>query len=179
MTGRLGDILIRRGEITESQLEVALRSQGTERGMLGSILVSQGLISFDQLGSALSEQFQVPFYEVVPEVINPQIVRLLPESFARERQAVAVGVESGTLQLAMGAPDDIETIAEVELITGYAVDPLVTFDSAIHSALDRGFDDRIVARQTIVDMKISELEDAAKRAKHRAVNYCLFLGSAV
>lgn len=157
---RLGDILVQRGHITEGQLEAALAAQGSERGMLGRLLVRRGLITMDQLGEALSEQFGVPFLDVVPQAINPQIVRLLPEKLARQRSCVPVAAVSGALQLAMVAPDDIETISEAELITGYHVDPVVALEGPVQAALDRGFDERIVARQTIVDMKMADLAAA-------------------
>ena len=169
MAGRLGDILVKRGQITEAQLQTALSSQGSERGMLGAILLRRGLISFDQLGSALEEQFEVPFREIVPQAVNPQIVRLLPETMARDREAVPVGIADGCLTLAMVAPDDIETISEAELITGYRVEPVVALQSEVQAALDRGFDDRIVARQTIVDMKMADLSDAAAHIDDEAV----------
>jgi type IV pilus assembly protein PilB len=157
---RLGDILIRRGFVTQGQLESALAAQGSERGMLGRILVRRGLITMDQLGDALAEQFGVPFAEVVPQAVNPQVVRLLPERLARQRSCVPVSVSGSTMQLAMVAPDDIETISEVELITGYHIDPVVALEGPVQATLDRGFDERIVARQTIVDMKIADLESA-------------------
>ena len=53
MAGRLGDILVTRGVITEEQLENALVSG--QRGMLGETLMSRGLITTEQLGSALEE----------------------------------------------------------------------------------------------------------------------------
>ena len=157
MAGRLGDILVDQGHITQDQLESALNSQGSERGMLGAILLRRGLVTFEQLGAALGEQFEVPFLPIVPETINPQVSRLLPEPFARKRSAVPVKVSRGELTLAMVAPDDIETISEAELITGYHVQPVVSLEGDVQMALDRGFDDRIIARQTIVDMKLSEL----------------------
>lgn len=157
---RLGDILVKHGWITEGQVQSALAAQGTERGLLGTILVRRGLITNEQLGQALSEQYGVPFMEVVSEGINPQIVRLLPEELARKSSAVPVSVEGRTLQLAMVAPDDMDIICEAELITGYQVEPVVALQNAISAALDRGFDDRVVARQTIVDMKMADLEAA-------------------
>ena len=157
---RLGDILVRRGLITEGQLEAALAAQGSEPGMLGRILVRRGLITMDQLGGALGEQFGVPFLEIVPQTVNQQVTRLLPEKLARQRLCVPVAASGATLQLAMVAPDDIDTISEAELITGYHVEPVVALDSAVQTTLDRGFDDRIVARQTIVDMKLADLEAA-------------------
>jgi len=157
---RLGDILIRQGWITSSQLESALAAQGNERGMLGQILVRRGLISFPQLGEALAEQYGVPYHEVVPQAVNPQIARLLPENMARRRSCVPLSASGRKMQLAMVAPDDIETIAETELITGYHVDPVVALEGPVQAAIDRSFDDRLVARQTIVDMKMADLASA-------------------
>jgi type IV pilus assembly protein PilB len=157
---RLGDILIRRGLVTQGQLEAALAAQGSERGMLGRILVRRGLVTMDQLGEALGEQFGVPFAEIVPQAVNPQIVRLIPERLARQRACVPIAVSGSTMQLAMVAPDDIETISEAELITGYHIDPVVALEAPVQATLDRGFDERIVARQTIVDMKMADLEAA-------------------
>lgn len=157
---RLGDIMINNGWITSSQLESALAAQGDERGMLGQILVRRGLISFDQLGEALAEQYAVPYFDVVPQAVNPQVARLLPESMARQHGCVPVGVSGPRMQLAMVAPDEIEVIAETELITGYHVDPVVALEGPLQAAIDRSFDDRIVARQTIVDMKMADLEAA-------------------
>ncbi|MBX7168043.1 MAG: GspE/PulE family protein [Pirellulales bacterium] len=159
MAGRLGDILVDRGQITQEQLESALRSQGSERGMLGTILLRRGLITIPQLGSALAEQFEVPFQEIVPQAVNPQVVRLLPEDFARQHHVAPIDIQHGCLALAMTAPDDIAAISEAELITGYQVHPLVALDADVQAVLDRGFDDRVTARQTIIDMKIHELDE--------------------
>ena len=162
MAGRLGDILVQRGIITEAQLQSALASQGLEPGMLGEILRRRGLITIEQLGSALEEQFEVPFMRIVPEAVNPQVARMLPENMARTQQAVPIAVGDGRMTLAMVAPDNIETIGEAELLSGYRVEPVAALESEVQATLDRGFDDRIVARQTIVDMKLADLESAGK-----------------
>ena len=161
MAGRLGDILVRRGDITEDQLDKTLREKGAG-GMLGDRLVSRGWITPAQLGSALAEQFEVPYFEIDAQSINLQIVRLLPETYSRERLAVPVDVSDGCLRLAMVAPDDIEAISEAELITGYRVEPVVSLETEVRATLDRGFDERTVARQTVVDMKLAELSEAAQ-----------------
>ena len=80
MAGRLGDILVARGHISKEDLQAALSSQGGQRGMLGEILVARGYINSQQLGEALSAQFEVPFRPIPLDNINPQVVRLLPET---------------------------------------------------------------------------------------------------
>lgn len=156
MAGRLGDILIERGYVNEGQVEDALAS----RGLLGESLLSQGVVTRQQLGDALSEQFEVQYENFVPEEIPAQMVRLIPEAFARRRRLAPIRVRRGWMLLAMEAPDDIEAISEVELITGYKVDPAISMREDILSLIDRSFDERLTACQTAVDIRLEELEAA-------------------
>jgi type IV pilus assembly protein PilB len=55
------------------------------------------------------------------------------------------------------------------LITGYHVEPVVALEAPVQAALDRGFDERIVARQTIVDMKMADLEAAEEAVEEELV----------
>ena len=64
----------------------------------------------------------------------------------------------------MVAPDDIETIAEAELMTGYQIRPAVAMEDDITSLVGRVYDDRSVARQTIVDLKLAELRESGATA---------------
>jgi len=167
MAGRLGDILVARGLITAEHLESALAAKSA-RGMLGETLVARGLITNEQLGHALAEQFDVPYREIVPEAVHPQVVRLLPEALSRQRWMAPVVVKGGTMTLAMVAPDDMGAISEAELISGYEVEPVVALRRDVMAALDRGFDERVAARQTVVDIKLQELEQAKQARAQEA-----------
>ncbi|MHC4876516.1 MAG: GspE/PulE family protein [Planctomycetota bacterium] len=156
MAGRLGDILVDRGLLTADQLQEALAT----RGLLGETLLRNNWVTRRQLGSALSEQFEVPYENLSADDIPAQIVRLVPEQFARTRRIVPIRVRQSWMLLAMEAPDDIEAISEVELLTGYKVDPAISMREDILQALDRGFDERVTAQQTAVDIRIAELEAA-------------------
>ena len=71
----------------------------------------------------------------------------------------------------MVAPDDMAAISEAELVTGYQVKPSVALLRNVVATLDRAFDERISARQTVVDIKLQELDEAKKRGapEHVAV----------
>jgi type IV pilus assembly protein PilB len=171
MTPKLGEILVARGFCTQQQVQDALISPEARGGRLGTVLVNNGVLHVPQLGEALAEQFHVPFRQSEPQEVHLQAVRLLPERLARERQMTPIGVRRGVLTLAMAAPDDMEAISEVELITGYRVEPEVALLSDINQLLDRGFDERNSARQTIVDMKLVELrEKRASGERHADVD---------
>jgi type IV pilus assembly protein PilB len=159
MTPKLGEILIARGFCTEKQLQEALNSPESRGGRLGAVLVKHGSLTPAQLGEALSEQFRVPYKAIEPQEVHLQVVRLLPETLVRERTLAPVSLKSGTLALAMAAPDDMEAISEVELITGYRVEPMVSMQNDIQALIDKAFDERIVARQTVVDIKLAEIRE--------------------
>lgn len=156
MAGKLGDILIQRGLLTEEQLASALASKSPGQ-MLGDRLLDLGLLTADQLGEALSIQFDVPYCDIEPQAVNVQVSRLLPEAFQRSRQVVPVNVQERTLTLAMVSPDDIEAIAEAELLTGYQVESVISHPSSVVKMLDHAFDERSMARQTIIDVKLDKL----------------------
>ena len=156
---RLGDILVEQGVLTGERMEAAFTCKPRDM-MLGDWLVNQKLLSIAELGHALAEQFEVPYVDIDPANVNPQIARLIPEDFARSSQAAAIDIRGKTMTLAMVAPDDIETIAEVELMTGYEIQPTVAMAEDVDALVGRIYDDRAVARQTIVDMKLVELQQA-------------------
>ncbi|MEM6691350.1 MAG: ATPase, T2SS/T4P/T4SS family, partial [Planctomycetota bacterium] len=159
---RLGDILIAQGVLDEESMENAFDSK--PRGvMLGDWLVTQRLVSTAELGHALADQFEVPYVDIDPSGVDLQVARLLPENFARRHQSAAIGIAGQDLKLAMVAPDDIETISEVELMTGYRADPMVALAEDVEALISSVYDDRSFARQTIVDLKLKELAEAAGR----------------
>ena len=164
---RLGDILIENGTITAEELETAFSTKPRDV-MVGDWLVQQRFLSTAELGNALADQFEVPYVDIDPSTVNPQVARLIPEEFARSQAAAAIEISDNQMTLAMVAPDDIETIAETELMTGYQIQPAVAMVDDIQALISRIYDDRSVARQTIVDMKLAELREAGLAAEETA-----------
>jgi len=135
MLARLGDILIDEGILTDQQLSAGMRDK-PRHILLGDWLIQRGDITRPQLGQALSRQFEVPYEEIDVTAINPQVIRLLPEKLVRARKILPLAISRRSLRLAMLAPDDIETIAEVELMTGYSVEPVITQEAELTLAID-------------------------------------------
>ena len=156
---RIGDILLEHGVITEQQLQTALVDQRQTRLQLGVFLLRRGLVTRDQLGKALAEQYELPFCGFDEQVTHGQLVRLLPESFARRRKVAPVQLQNKVLRLGMVNPSDMEAISEIELMTGYQVEPAICLEADIDRMLESAFDDKIKAKQTAVDIRIQELDE--------------------
>jgi type IV pilus assembly protein PilB len=154
---QLGTLLVNRGLLTPQALEAALAVRRDENALLGEILLRQGAITEEDLSAALQEQHGVEYRTLDWGSIDPQLAQLIPESLARSRLVLPVAVRDETLVLAMVAPDDLETISEVELLTGYPVEPIGTSPGQMLAALEQCFDEKITARQTIIDMRVEEI----------------------
>lgn len=167
---RVGDILLEQGVITEQQLQTALVDQRQTKLQLGVFLLRRGLVTRDQLGKALSEQYELPFWNSDENSTHGQLVRLLPESFARRRKVAPVELQSKVLRLGMVNPSDMEAISEIELMTGYQVEPSICLEDDIDRLLESAFDDRIKAKQTAVDIRIQEMNDREPHAERVDAN---------
>ncbi|QDS93059.1 Type II secretion system protein E [Roseimaritima multifibrata] len=159
MNRRLGDVLLELKLLSIEQLDEALSTK--PRGeMLGDWMVEKQFLTSADLIQALAEQFGVPALDIDATSVDPQVARLIPEDFARSHEAAATQIHGRQMTLAMVAPDDIETIAEAELMTGYEIQPAVALAEDVKQILNRAYDDRSLARQTIVDLKLAELREA-------------------
>ena len=166
MIPRLGAVLVNRGLLSPEALDAALAVRDDEDALLGEILLRQGAVSEDDLSSALQEQHGVEYRAVDWRSIDPQIAQLIPESLARSRSVLPIALQDGELTLAMVAPDDLETISEVELLTGYPVRPVGTSSAQVLAALEQYFDENVTTRQTIIDMRVDEIR-SGRSDRHR------------
>lgn len=160
---RLGDVLVEQGVVTDAQVQLALAEQRQVGLQLGDVMLRRGFVTRPQIRRALAEQYAMPCYEIEShfggDKTRSQLVRLLPEPFARRRKLAPLKLQRKVLQLAMVNPSDMEAISEVELLTGYQVEPGICLLDELERLLDSAFDDRIKAKQTAVDIRLAEMVD--------------------
>ncbi|MDI6771667.1 MAG: ATPase, T2SS/T4P/T4SS family [bacterium] len=137
--GRLGEILVDNGLITEEQLEVALEAQRESRKRLGQILVEQGAVTEDDIAWALSTQLGYPYVHLTPSIVDEEAVRMLPEAFLRERRVLPVLKFGQEMTLAMADPTDEHAVEDVGARTRLQVRRSLALASNIVEMLDHFF----------------------------------------
>jgi type IV pilus assembly protein PilB len=136
-TRRLGDILIERGVVTETQLSKGLEYQWTTGARLGDALAQLGFATPDQIAAALAWQGNYGLVARAELLPNPSAMGLLTEKFNRSRRVLPMELNSeGALMLAMVNPLDVLTIDDVQMMTGLKAVPVVTTPDALNEALD-------------------------------------------
>ena len=70
---RIGEILIKQGLITESQLQEAINTQKRQKGSrIGEILIQVGMIKEEDFAIALGSQLSVPFASYMSGLLKPK-----------------------------------------------------------------------------------------------------------
>ncbi len=141
MQEHLGEILLRQGRLSESELRMALLQQRALGLPLGRTLVQDHICTENDVARALSVQAGLSFIELDREKIDPSMAALLPAKFARERCVVPLRLDHGRhdiLHVAVRAPANMMTIDDVRAASGKArVIAHLAADTAIARALWR------------------------------------------
>lgn len=152
-TKPLGEILIEKGLLQPHQLEIAHEESRRTGERLGSILVKRGFVSQKELGKILEAQVGIPYVHLADEVIDPKVVRILPETFVRRHKAIPIRRENNTLYVAMQHPINLMVVDEIKLMTGLKVSSLISTDREIAEEINRVFAIKERATKAIEDFK--------------------------
>jgi hypothetical protein len=102
----LGTLVFRAGLLPEERLEEALQ-EGMKTGKrLGEILLERGLVSETDLGRLLAGQKGLPFVELNPSAIDLTAPPLLHPEKARLHGALPIGFEDGVPVVAVADPSN-------------------------------------------------------------------------
>jgi hypothetical protein len=148
--GKIGELLVERGKITEHQLNAALRNQGFFREHLGTTLYKMGFVDEETLGEALAELSGVPY--APPSLFRDlpaSLISLLPVKLAEKHDIIPLKLEGRKLHVAMLDPRDLLVLDEVAFITGYTIQPWIAPEFRLYDALERYYQVVSKRRRTI------------------------------
>ncbi|MCK5180069.1 MAG: type II secretion system protein GspE, partial [Candidatus Omnitrophica bacterium] len=115
----LGELLVERGVINREQLNISLEHQKTNPGhLLGEVLVELKFATEKDIAQALTCQYGFPYLPLSSYEIDAEVIRSVPENVCRQFCLVPIDKIGKSLTVAMSNPLNIQTLEDVELITG-------------------------------------------------------------
>jgi hypothetical protein len=113
---RLGELLIRKGFISEDQLKWALADAQHSGELLGVVLLRRQLIFEDELARTLSDQLMIPYVSLMRIGVNAFVARLLPIEVGERVAAIPVRTSGETVHVAFADPTDSDAVRQVQAI---------------------------------------------------------------
>jgi type IV pilus assembly protein PilB len=133
----LGEMLIAEGIITRGQLERALAEQKLHGGRLGVILRNLGYVTEESIIKVLGKQMGIPHMSLDNVIVEPEIVKMIPETVARRYQAIPLYKKGNVITVAMVDPLNVFAIDDIRRITGSDIQTVVSTERDILKAIDR------------------------------------------
>lgn len=189
---QLGQLLVRRGVLTDEQVSLALEHQRGADGalLLGEVLIKMDLCTEDEIMEALAEGCEVPFAHISPKITDAKVVELLPREFLEKHSVLPLFKIRDRLILAVTEPANVFLVEEVQRLTECEVvivcttgkDITATLENHLPSAnvfvIDEIFDESDASELSLVEEKIEDITDMEAAAEGspviKLVNYLVF-----
>ena len=137
-TGRLlGNLLLTRGFLVESELQYALARQSRTGEPIGEILVELGLISDRDLVELLAEQLRMEVIDLSRAECEPAAAFRLPKHVAQRLGAVPMRHREGQIDVAMADPTDQSAVTELMTALGAPLRLFLATRAGIDAAIER------------------------------------------
>jgi len=137
---QLGELLLERGIINDSQLEKALKIQREKGGLIGQIFVMLGFAKEEEIAQALTVQYGFPYLPLECYEINQEAIKLIPENVARQYNLIAIDKIGDLLTIAMSNPLNFQAVEDIEMITKCKVQIFVGTMTDITNAIKKHYD---------------------------------------
>jgi len=134
---RLGEILVQQKLLTEEQLTAALAEQQRSGRKLGRVFIENGYVTEEQIAGALARQLSIPYLNLKFFNVNPEVVRLLPETQARRFRTLVLEDRRGSLLVGMSDPTDLFAYDEISRILKQPLELAVVNETEVLAAIDR------------------------------------------
>lgn len=140
--GFLGEQLIKMGIVTEKQIEQALKIQqqksiNGKKQKLGQVLIDLGYCTEEDIARAMAEKTGFNFVSINNTGVDMACANLITPEIACKYKLLPVCIKDNKLMLAMSNPNDIIAIDDIEIMTGYEVQPVVVPDKELNAVLEQ------------------------------------------
>lgn len=134
---RLGEILVQQKLLSEEQLQFSLGEQKRTGRKLGRVFIENGFVTEEQISGALAKQLNIPYINLKFYNINPEVVRLLPETQARRFRAIVLEDRGAALLIGMADPTDLFAYDEISRSVKRNIELAVVNEGELLQTIDR------------------------------------------
>lgn len=132
------DILLSKGLLTKEQINTAREDMKKTGLPIERTLEKLGYITEEDIAKSVAESMNVEYIDLKHYLLNPELIKLLPERLARKYKAIPLFKIAKSLTVVMANPSDIMALDEIRSESGMAsIDPLFSTEKDIQNAIDQ------------------------------------------
>ncbi|MCX8072089.1 MAG: type IV-A pilus assembly ATPase PilB [Candidatus Binatia bacterium] len=158
MSSRLGELLVRRGLVSQAQLSKLLEDPEVAQLPLSVALVKQNLVDEAVLAATLQKEYHLSLVDPSVMSIAPEVIRLVPGQLAQRHHLVPISFSGSSVTVAMSDPSNLVAVNEVKFLTGYDVKVAVASVSAVTAAIERHYEEGSNVQDVLTEFGTEEVE---------------------
>jgi type IV pilus assembly protein PilB len=158
---RLGEILIKKGVLTQDMLAKILEDQKKTNLKFGQYLIKQGILQEKQIIDLLCEQLNIKRYQINEFPLDLNLVRYIPMDFAQKNQVVPLKIQGNLLTVGIVDPLEIRIFDQIEKLTNMEVEPIICSEMEVNQIISSMYGMQSELGDIMEDMEIeSKGEDS-------------------
>ncbi len=154
---QFGELLVKKGAITQEELTQAIDEQRERGGRIGEVLIRRHLLDDLTLSTILAEHLSMDYVALDdPSQIDLKIARALPESIAKRFCLLVLREEKGKLVTAMADPLDVVAIDTVMLNMQRPIKAVISAPGEIRRTIETIYHGSDIEERQIRDLVATE-----------------------
>jgi len=156
--GRVGEILVKSGVISQEQLLKALEDQRRTGSRLTDTIINLGFATELQVLKALEKFFKLPGIDLHTFPVQKAASEMIRRDFCEKNGLIPIQTigENGLL-VAFCEPGDIQVMDNLRFLTKKKIQPVVATESAVYAAIERYLS--ATALKSFTESSIEEAEE--------------------
>ncbi|MHC4789718.1 MAG: ATPase, T2SS/T4P/T4SS family, partial [Planctomycetota bacterium] len=150
----LVQLLLERELLAEEDLRDVHQAIGQFNGPMEIALTQAHLASGADIAEAYADYLRLPMVsDESPLAVTRELAELVGERICREKLVAPLATEDGTLEVAFVNPTDLNTLEQIQLLTGLVIRPVVAPHEMIDAALAELFGKRDFVKEITTEAK--------------------------
>ena len=137
ITKQLGELLLEKGIISQTQLDKAIKIQKEKGGLIGQIFVTLGYVKEEEIAQVLTVQYGFPYLPLESYEISADMIKLIPENVAKQYNLIAIDKIGNLLTISMSNPLNIQATEDIEMLSGCKVQVFISTMTDITNAIKK------------------------------------------
>ncbi|MDH3583131.1 MAG: ATPase, T2SS/T4P/T4SS family [Phycisphaerae bacterium] len=135
---KLGQYLIRWGNLTEQQLGEAVKvKEGTSK-RLGEVLVDMGYVSEEDVTKALASQYDLEYIDLeAQDVLSQSMIELMPRDIIQKFLVLPLEKNNGRMKVLVHDPMDLDLLDTLRFRLGCEIDVVLGSRGQIRDCVER------------------------------------------
>ncbi|MFH2084573.1 MAG: hypothetical protein ABII20_04505, partial [Candidatus Omnitrophota bacterium] len=129
----ISELLLEAGLITSKQMSESVSANINSNEPVENTMLRLGVIKKKDIAAVLEKHYALPFADIAG--VNNNIINIIPEKFLKKYRVIPVELNANILTLAMVSPGNVTAIDDIQMLTGYKIDPRVMLLSAFHEIM--------------------------------------------